>query len=323
MEKITFIDFCSGIGAGRLGLEKAGMECIAHSEIDIDANNTYVKFFNDDNNLGDLTKIIPQQLPEFDLLIAGFPCQTFSIVGKRKGFSDVRGQIIYYLTNILKAKKVKYFILENVKGLVNHDKGKTIKIILELLKDAGYEVNYRVLNSSYYGVPQIRERVYFVGIRKDLYHKPYLFPVGNLVQNTDIKNYLLDNDDELSVTNSGFQRYINNKYNKGRIDINEILKTDGLVLDTRQSDLRIYNGVCPTLRTGRHGLLYTKNHRLKKLSGQESLLLQGFPKSFVKKSKGITNSKLLAQTGNAMTVNVISALGESLIQYISSGEADE
>lgn len=323
MENIKFIDFCSGIGAGRLGLEKSGMKCIAHSEIDEDANNTYVKFFNDNNNLGDLTKIIPEQLPPFDLLIAGFPCQTFSIVGKRKGFSDVRGQIIYYLIEILKVKKVKYFILENVKGLVNHDRGNTLKIILKLLEDAGYEVNYRVLNSSYYGVPQIRERVYFVGIRKDLYYKPYLFPLGNLVQNTDIKNYILNNDDELPVVNPSFQRYINNKYNKGRIDINEILKTDGLVLDTRQSDLRIYKGFCPTLRTGRHGLLYTKDHKLKKLSGQESLLLQGFPKSFIKKSKDIPNLKLLAQTGNAMTVNVIKALGESLVQYINHGETDE
>ena len=110
--KMTFIDFCSGIGAGRLGLEKSGMICVAHSEINEDTDKTYISLFNDNNNLGDLTKIIPETLPNVDLLIAGFPCQTFSIVGQRKGFSDERGQIIYYLAKILQTKQIPYFILE-------------------------------------------------------------------------------------------------------------------------------------------------------------------------------------------------------------------
>lgn len=324
MKNLTFMDFCSGIGAGRLGLEKAGMVCVGHSEINPDADDTYVNFFNDTNNFGDLTKIVSKQLPDFDLLIAGFPCQTFSIVGKRKGFLDVRGQIIYYLTEILKNKKTKYFILENVKGLVNHDGGKTIQTIVKMLDSAGYNVSFKVLNSSFFDVPQIRERVYFVGIRKDLYNKPYMFPNGNLLQNTDIKNYLLDtNDNELPLTDSTFQRYLNNKYNKGRVDINKILETDFLVLDTRQSDLRIYEHLCPTLRTGRHGILYTRNRKLIKLSGLEGLLLQGFPKTFLDKAKNISNSKLLAQAGNAMTVNVIESIGESLIDYINKGGTND
>src|SRR5574344_362955 len=114
--ELNFIDFCSGIGAGRLGLESAGFVCLAHSEINSDADKTYKQFFNDNNNLGDLTMISPDKLPDCSLYIAGFPCQTFSIVGKRAGFNDERGQIIYYLSNFLKTKKTPYFIFENVKG---------------------------------------------------------------------------------------------------------------------------------------------------------------------------------------------------------------
>ena len=322
VKKIKFIDFCSGIGGGRLGLERTGMTCIAHSEIDDCANDTYVRFFGDNNNMGDLTKIAPETLPDFDLLIAGFPCQTFSIVGQRKGFADARGQIIYHIAKILKSKRVPYFILENVKGLVNHDGGRTLRTILDLLDSAGYMVNFSVLNSSYFGIPQIRERVYFVGIRKDLYKKPYFFPSPSARQSKDIQKYLLpENSDELSLTDATFQRYLNNKYNKNRIDINDILNSDFNVLDTRQSDLRIYKNICPTLRTGRHGLLYTRNKKLIKLSGAESLLIQGFPREFLDKISDKTNTKLLAQTGNAMTVDVIQAIGKTIIEY--TGDTDD
>ena len=313
---MNFIDFCSGIGAGRLGLERAGMKCIAHSEIDINADNTYFNFFNDKNNLGDLTKIVLSELPDMDVLIAGFPCQTFSIVGQRKGFEDVRGQIIYYIAKILKEKQPAYFILENVKGLINHDHGNTIKTILKLLNSVGYHVDFRLLNSCYFGVPQMRERVYFVGIRNDKYIKPFIFPENILRHKIDIKDYLLsDNNDELPINDVGLQRYLNNKYNKDKVDIYKILEKDYQILDTRQSDLRVYNNICPTLRTGRHGILYTRNKKLIKLSGLESLLIQGFPKIFIKKAKKIPNKRLLSQTGNAMTVNVIEAIGRAIFSY--------
>ena len=104
-QNFTFIDFCSGIGAGRLGLEMLGLKCLAHSEIINDSDDTYKKFFADNNNLGDLTNLSYDKIPFSDILIAGFPCQTFSIVGKRTGFEDERGQIIYYLSDILKNKK--------------------------------------------------------------------------------------------------------------------------------------------------------------------------------------------------------------------------
>lgn len=314
----NFIDFCSGIGAGRLGLELAGFHCIAHSEIDEDANRTYECFFADKKNIGDLTKIEPKKIPDCSLIIAGFPCQTFSIVGKRQGFQDTRGQIIYHLADILKEKQIPYFILENVKGLVNHNSGKTIASIITLLADCGYHINYKILNSVDYGVPQLRERVYFIGIRKDLFYKPLMFNECNI--NSDIKNFLINqNNEELDINNKTFQKYLNNKYNKGKFNIQNILEKDFLVLDTRQSDLRLYENKCPTLRTGRHGILYIKNKKLYKLSGTEALLLQGFPYNYVQKAEkqNISNTKLLSQAGNAMTVNVIQHIGSILYEYIN------
>ncbi len=315
---MKFMDFCAGIGGGRLGLEENNIECVAHSEIDMTTNYTYRLFFGEEEeNYGDLMSIDSKKLPSFDILIGGFPCQTFSIVGKREGFEDCRGQIIYGLIKILVEKNVPYFILENVKGLVNHNKGKTLNVILRALSDAGYCVDYKVLNSENYGVPQFRERIYFVGLKKDLMKKSFEWPMPT--ETPDIKKYLIDTDnDVLDFENSTWQKYINNKYNKGKFDFCEILKEDYLVLDWRQSDLRLYRGKTPTLRTGRHGILYVKDGRLKKLSGYEGLLLQGFPKDLADRAKraNINSNKLLSQSGNAMTVSVISALGKSLLECV-------
>jgi DNA (cytosine-5)-methyltransferase 1 len=304
--KLKFMDFCAGIGAGRLGLTNTGMECVAFCEINKPAEKTYRLFLGEEEkNFGDLMKIDPLDLPDFDLMIAGFPCQTFSVIGQRKGFDDHRGQVIYGLINILQSKNIKYFILENVKGLVNHDNGKTIKTILKDLDGAGYEVSYKVLNSVDYGVPQSRERVYFVGIRKDLVRAKYEFPKPQ--EPKQIKDYLID-DAELTVnekesTYKTFLKYLGNKYNNGQHTVESLLQNEWDVIDTRQSDLRIYKNKTPTLRTGRHGILYVKNGKFRKLTGYESLLLQGFPNEIAMKAKGIIPEiYLLAQTGNAMTV---------------------
>lgn len=317
MTALTFMDFCSGIGAGRLGLENAGMKCVAHSEIDPNPDLTYQLFFDDKINLGDLTKLNPYDLPNFDVMLAGFPCQTFSIVGKRAGMNDDRGQIIYYLTDILKQKNTPFFILENVKGLINHNKGETLTSILELLSDTGYQVYYQVLDSQYYGVPQMRERVYFVGIRKDITHTPFEFPKP--INAKPIDYYLSDDRDyDFDNNNPTFQKYLANKYNNSQYNIDEIIKTDYQVIDWRQSDFRLYENKSPTLRTGRHGILYTKNGKLRKLSGYEALLLQGFPKEIAKKviEHKLPDSKILSQAGNAMTVTVIEQLGKQLLQAI-------
>lgn len=282
---MKFMDFCSGIGGGRLGLENNGVICVGHSEIDETPDFTYKLFFgNEEKNYGDLTKINIAKLPDFDILIGGFPCQTFSIVGKREGFADSRGQIVYGLIKILTEKNVPYFIMENVKGLVNHNNGNTLKSILQAFDDAGYDVKHEVLNSEYYGVPQFRERIYFVGIKKELVKQKFIWPTQ--VVTPDIRDYLIDTDNDiLDINNPTWQKYINNKYNIGRFDFDKILSEDYLVMDWRQSDLRLYRNKIPTLRTGRHGILYIKNKKIKKLSGFEALLLQGFPIELALKAK--------------------------------------
>ncbi|SHO80323.1 hypothetical protein MNB_SV-15-649 [hydrothermal vent metagenome] len=325
MKNIKFIDFCAGIGGGRIGLENLGMSCLGFSEIDKDAEITYRYFFGEnEKNYGDLMKINPNDLPNFDFMIAGFPCQTFSILGNRCGLEDEeRGQVIYGLVKILKAKNVKYFILENVKGLINHDKGKTLKTVLELLDNAGYKVFYENLNSLDFGVPQMRERVYFIGVRKDIIDDnfEYEFPKKYSGDNKILEDCLID-DEELIFDNSlssyqTFLKYLNNKYNKDKYKIDELLAKDYRVIDTRQSDLRIYHEKTPTLRRGRHGILYVKNGKFKKLSGYEALLLQNFPKKYANKVKGkISNSKLLQQSGNAMTSSVIEEIAKNLINIL-------
>jgi DNA (cytosine-5)-methyltransferase 1 len=315
---MKFMDFCAGIGGGRLGLQTQNFNCVSYAEIDEAPALTYQTFFGtDEKNFGDITKITPSSLPDFDIMIGGFPCQTFSIMGQRKGFEDIRGQVIYSLIEILREKNIPYFILENVKGLVNHNGGSTLKTILSEFDNAGYEVWYKVLDSQNYGVPQMRERVYFVGVRKDLMTDVW-FRFPEYINMPSLQDYLIDIDNSiLSVGDKIFQKYLNNKYNHGSFDLEKILFEDYLVLDTRQSDLRLYRNKVPTLRTGRHGILYVKNGKLKRLSGYEALLLQGFPKDFAEKAKGkITDSKLLSQAGNAMTVPTISAIAERLTKYI-------
>lgn len=321
---IKFIDFCAGIGAGRLGLQNSGLSCLAFSEIDKYAERTYREFFGqEEKNFGDLMKINPNDLPNFDLMIAGFPCQSFSVIGQRKGMCDHRGQIIYGLIKIMNGKNLPYFILENVKGLVNHEGGKTLKTILEELEKAGYKVYHRVLSSLHYGVPQMRERIYFVGIRKDLVKENKHFEWPTPIKTPKIQDYLID-DGELEFNEKKrayetFLKFLDNKYNKGLFKVEKLLKEDYLVLDTRQSDLRLYRGKVPTLRTGRHGVLYVKNGKFRKLSGFESLLLQGFPKNLANKTKGkIADVYLLSQAGNAMTVNVIEAISKNLLNYINA-----
>lgn len=317
----SFMDFCAGIGSGRLGLEKSGLCCVGFSEIDKKAENTYKLLFgNKEKNYGDLMTVDTEKLPDFDLLLAGFPCQTFSVVGQRKGLNDDRGQIIYGLIKILKEKNVPYFILENVKGLVNHNKGQTLTLILSELENAGYKVFHKVLNSSDYNIPQMRERIYFVGVKKEIYdpEKPFTWPEKETP--SGLSAYLISKNastlDEKEQNYTTFKRYLNNKYNQGKYKIEELLKENLLVLDTRQSDLRLYKNKVPTLRTGRHGILYVKNGKFKKLSGMESLLLQGFPLELAKKAeKNIEESHLLKQAGNAMTVTVIEKIAKQLLKY--------
>lgn len=168
MTHIRYFSMFSGIGGFELGIEQAAKnlslttECVGYSEIDKHAIATYERHFNHDN-YGDATTIDPAALPEFDLLVGGFPCQAFSIAGKRLGFDETRGTLFFDIARVLRTKQPQYFILENVKGLISHNKGQTLRTILRTLDELGYDVQWQVLNSKDYGVPQSRERLYLVG----------------------------------------------------------------------------------------------------------------------------------------------------------------
>lgn len=316
----TFFDFCSGIGGGRLGLEKAGLKCVGRSETSRLADTTY-RLMHDsekDNNYGNLKKITGDKIPAFDLLIAGFPCQTFSVIGRQNGFSDDRGQIIFQLARILRETKPKCFILENVKGLVTHDKGKTLEVILDELTKSGYTVLYKVLTSIDYGVPQMRQRVYFIGFKTSLKLDYSKFKLPEPKPIPKLSDYLIDTNLIGKERFDILKHYLNNPTNAGKYSIAEIRTMEGKILDTRMNDLRIYTGRCPTLRAQRDGILYVRNGDIYQLTGYEALLLQGFPKEYADKVKNkVTDRHLLMQAGNAMTVNVIETLGNSIINFMS------
>jgi DNA (cytosine-5)-methyltransferase 1 len=194
------------------------------------------------------------------------------------------------------------------------------------LNDAGYKVYHKVLNSLDFAVPQMRERIYFVGVKKELVDDDfkYEFPQKYSGATQSLEECLIESDEKLVFDErlpayQTFLKYLDNKYNKGKYNIDELLSKEYRVLDTRQSDLRIYEGKTPTLRRGRHGILYVRDGQFRKLSGYEALLLQKFPKKYAEKVRGkISNQKLLQQTGNAMTSSVIEEIAKNLM--IAIGE---
>ena len=199
MNFMKYLSLFSGIGGFELGiqqayeLQKMGTEpedstyievsssrkptCIGFSEIDKYAARVYQHHFPTHHNHGDITKIIAEELPDFDLLVGGFPCQAFSIAGKRAGFADTRGTLFFEIARILKEKRPRLLLLENVKGLLSHDNGRTFKVILSTLTELGYDLQWQVLNSKNHGVPQNRERIFIVGHLRGT-RRPEVFPFG-------------------------------------------------------------------------------------------------------------------------------------------------
>lgn len=163
--RLRFFDMFSGIGGFKIALEKAGFKCVGYCDNDKYATKLYREFFNTEEEMyfDDATTIRTDELPDFDILCAGFPCQAFSIAGKRRGFNESRGTMFFEVARILRNKKPKYFILENVKGLLNHERGGTFATIVKILSDLGYSTQWQVLNSKFFGTPQNRERVLLVG----------------------------------------------------------------------------------------------------------------------------------------------------------------
>lgn len=165
VRKLRVYDMFSGLGGFRIALEKLGCKVVGYCDNDKYAQKFYTQAYDTKKEVfnNDAREINTKELPNFDILCAGFPCQSFSIAGKRQGFKDTRGTMFFEVARVLKDKRPRYFILENVKGLLSHDGGQTFQTILKVLTDLGYSVQWQVLNSKDFGVPQNRERVYIVG----------------------------------------------------------------------------------------------------------------------------------------------------------------
>ena len=208
-----FIDLFSGIGGFHQGASWAGGECVMASDIDKIANQTYKENYGIEPR-GDIYEIKSTDIPDFDLLCAGFPCQAFSQVGQKKGFEDERGILIFQVIRILKEKKPKAFILENVRGLLSIQGGKIFNYIVDCLKDVGYNVYTKVLEAKDYGTPQLRKRLFFIGIRKDI-KVEFSFPDPVPLKYTfsDIMGGKTERDYSFTIRIGGRRSGINNRFN--------------------------------------------------------------------------------------------------------------
>ena len=194
MGKFKFIDLFAGIGGFHQAMTNLGGECVLASEIDKSAIDVYKENYGIDAN-HDITKLKSVDIPNFDVLCAGFPCQPFSIAGSRLGFFDqTKGTLFFEVARILRDKQPKYFILENVRNLVGHDNGNTFRVIMDTLKNLGYNTTHVILSPNQLGVPQLRERVYILGVRKDIYDGDLVFEIPQKTE-TNIETILEENDD--------------------------------------------------------------------------------------------------------------------------------
>jgi DNA (cytosine-5)-methyltransferase 1 len=302
-ESFTFADLFAGIGGFHIGLSKIGGKCLYACEIDAFARKTYQNNFAI-TPLEDITKLEPKNLPYVDVITFGFPCQDLSSIGTRKGLEDgTRSSLVYDALDIVIEKKPKVFIAENVKGLLSHDKGRTFADLLNYMKEfVGYSVYAQVLNSRDFEVPQNRERVYIIGIRKDIDDGKFTFPAptgrlknmkGFLEKNVEskytlsdhlLKNYIYKVDDGrpyVVTENSEYSRTLNTSYHK-------IQRLTGTFVDV-------------------------DGWRIRKLTPREFYNLQGFPSNF---KITVSDTQAYRQAGNAVTVKVVEEIGKKLLAYL-------
>ena len=301
-EKFTFIDLFAGIGGTRLGFESAGGKCVFTSEWDKYAQKTYEANFGE-MPAGDITKIDANDIPDFDILLADFPCQPFSTIGKRQGFKHAtQGTLFYDVARIIEDKQPKAFLLENVPGLLTHDEGNTFKIIENTLKELGYTVDYKVLNSADFGVPQQRKRVYIVGFRKDLVPEGFKFeyPVGN--NNKVYINQFLEKDAVGYSISKKLQDGYMFKKDDGRpmvVDQSSNVQVKTLVATYH----KIQRLTGTFVRDGETGLrLFTEN---------ECKAIMGFPRDF---KVPVSRTQMFHQFGNSVVVPVISAIAKNVVK---------
>ena len=328
------IDLFAGIGGIRLGFDQAfgdKIETVFVSEWDEFAQKTYKANFHDDLEIaGDITKIDEKNIPDFDICLAGFPCQAFSLAGQRKGFADdykgmSRGTLFFDVARICSEHKPKVIFCENVKGLTIHDKGRTFKIIVNTLREIGYTVFYKVLNSKDFGVPQNRERIYIVAFRNDIAPGEFIFPAS-----TDDTKRIKDILEEKSVSaryylsvcyletlkkhkarheakGNGFGYEVRSLDDiAGAIVCGGMGRERNLIVDKRQTDL--------TPVTHIKGKINEEG--IRKMTPREWARLQGFPDNY---TLPLADVHLYKQLGNSVTVPVIKAIALKIREILENG----
>lgn len=322
MKSYKFIDLFSGIGGFRIALTKYGGNCVFSSDNDVHANKTYLLNFHE-TPAGDITKIKAEDIPDHDILTAGFPCQAFSVAGRRLGFQDTRGTLFFDVVRILKAKQPKSFILENVAGLVSHDQGNTLAIIEMTLRELGYVFCWSLLNARDYGVPQNRNRWYCVGLRKDVAKSLNLNEDSLKKAIMPEKEKLRTHLEDLLEEEPGEDNQISDiaiKNIKKNLSSYKSLNKDHVLIANHIRPSKVSfssSGVSPclTAKMGTGGnnvpVIVRQNRRL---TIRECLRIMGFPDDYQMTG---SSSQSYKQIGNSVVVPVLEKLAANLTSVLN------
>lgn len=311
MATLRFIDLFAGIGGMRIPFDEAGHRCVFSSEIDKYARLTYEAYFGESPS-GDITLIDPNEIPKFDILLAGFPCQPFSQAGLKKGLDDHRGGMFFSIKEILAHHKPKAFLLENVKGLRNHDNKKTLSRIYKELESLNYHVTSEVLAAKDYNLPQRRERIYIVGFSSEKSKENFQFPKPRKL--TKVLSKVLEDAPDSKYT-------ISDRLWTGHKERKERNKQRGVGFGYRLFDKTsdYVNTISARYyKDGSEILIKQDNKNPRKITPLEAARIQGFPDKLVKKAKSIQISdvQLYRQFGNAVPVNVVREISKKILEVI-------
>lgn len=297
---MTFIDLFAGIGGIRLPFDELGYKCVFSSEWDKAACDTYEANFGERPS-GDITKIDEKDIPRHDLLLAGFPCQAFSIMGKMKGFDDIRGTMFFEVARILRHHRPKAILLENVKQLTTHDKGRTFAVIIDALTDLGYHLKWHVLNAMDFGLPQKRERVIIVGFLDKAQTDEFNFSFPK--KKYSLKD-IIEPDELVDKSLFASDRIIEKRKER---TIGKKVFYPSIWHENKSGNISILDHAC-ALRTGA-SYNYLLINGKRRPSSRELLRLQGFPDSY---KIVVPHSEIRRQTGNSVAVPMIRAIAKKM-----------
>lgn len=304
---MKFIDLFAGIGGMRIPFDELGYECVFSSEWDKSAAATYAANFGE-TPAGDITRISETDIPKHDILLAGFPCQAFSIMGKRQGFADTRGTMFFEIERILRYHRPRAILLENVKQLVSHDKGMTFKIIQQRLNGLGYHVKWSILNALDFGLPQKRERVIIVGFADDAACSEFSFDFAK-------KPYsladVLEHDNEVSPSLFASQAIVNKR--RASTDGRRVFYPS-MWHENKSGHISILDHAC-ALRTGA-SYNYQLVNGIRRPSSRELLRFQGFPEDF---KIVVSHQEVRQQTGNSVAVPMIRMVAQAMDRALAHG----